>query len=157
MRTIDKSIELNASPARVWEVLTTPGLIPRWAGAFSPGANAESDWKTGGEVLWKNRDGKVMMRGEILEARPSEVLKVEFRPEQNTHMPEFSNAFAENYSLSPTARGVRLSINAGPFNDEDYAQMAAPWDEALGIIREQVEEGVSDGAADRPHGAPPTV
>ena len=44
MRTITKTISVQAPAPKVWEVLTSPRFVPEWADAFTPGARAESDW-----------------------------------------------------------------------------------------------------------------
>lgn len=79
MRTLTKTITVRAPASKVWEVLTSPRLIPEWADSFSPGATAESDWLPGSEVVWTGDNGMVM-RGQVTESTPDQTLRVTSRP-----------------------------------------------------------------------------
>lgn len=64
---IAKTIEINASASKVWDVLTSPEHTAEWAPEFAGGAefHIESDWKPGSLVLWKGQDGKVIVEGNV--------------------------------------------------------------------------------------------
>lgn len=40
--SIKKSVTLNSTPERVWEILTEDDKIRQWAAAFAPGTSASS-------------------------------------------------------------------------------------------------------------------
>ena len=53
--TLNKSIKINASTAKVWEALTNPELIKQ----YFFGTECISDWKKGSPILYKGMwDGK---------------------------------------------------------------------------------------------------
>jgi len=65
---VDKSIEIQASAARVWEILTLPGRTRDWASEFAAGGprlHLESTWQLGSPVLWKDEKGATVVEGEI--------------------------------------------------------------------------------------------
>lgn len=53
-KTFKNSIELNATPGKVWKIVTDPALIKEWASAFGHGTHADSEWKVGSIVEWKD-------------------------------------------------------------------------------------------------------
>ena len=57
-------IDVDASPTKVWEVLT------RHASEVNFGAEVESDWRSGSEVVWRGEwQGKAFVdRGVVVEA-----------------------------------------------------------------------------------------
>lgn len=52
MRTIEKSIKINAPKEKVWEVLVNNDLNQTWYAVFSEGTFAETDWKIGSKVIF---------------------------------------------------------------------------------------------------------
>jgi len=48
---VERSIEIDASPSHIWEVLTKPDLPQKWAGEFSAAGPIESDWTLCSSVL----------------------------------------------------------------------------------------------------------
>jgi uncharacterized protein YndB with AHSA1/START domain len=65
---VDKSVEIDASADRVWEVLTSPEHSAEWASEFSPGGprlHLESDWRIGRSVLWKDDRGTTVVGGRV--------------------------------------------------------------------------------------------
>ena len=47
--TIERTIVINASPERVWSVLTEPAFLGRW---FGNGEPVKMDFRTGGLLLF---------------------------------------------------------------------------------------------------------
>ena len=65
---VDRSIEINASAQRVWDVLTVREHTVEWASEFSPGGPRlyiESDWSMGSPVLWKDKQGRMIVEGDV--------------------------------------------------------------------------------------------
>jgi hypothetical protein len=60
---VDKSIQINAPAAKVWEVLTEREYTGKWAPEFSRGSSfyLESDWKLGSPVVWKDSENKTIV------------------------------------------------------------------------------------------------
>ena len=74
MATHRSAIIINASPQKVFDVLTKPELVKRW----QFGKVLTSDWKTGGEIKFRTEsEGKVLMEqwGTVLEIQTNELIK----------------------------------------------------------------------------------
>lgn len=69
MAVIEKTIEINALPAKVWRVFTDPALTRQMGGEYV------SDWKPGGAFGWKAPDGKMLTRGTVIDIIPGKLLK----------------------------------------------------------------------------------
>jgi len=74
---VDKTIEINASLSKVWEVLTKREYTCQWAPKFNGGSPfyIESDWKSGNPVFWKDADGKVIVEGNVTALEPEKLLR----------------------------------------------------------------------------------
>ena len=149
MRTIEQSVDIDAPISKVWKILTTPRLIRRWASAFLPGICAESDWKAGGELLWRKQDGTLAQRGVIVAIEPACLLKVAFPPEINDEVPEPDTEFVETFSLTATDEGARLSVVCGPLHLVDLDSLDPKWAQALSTIKALAENGRPAGRRGR--------
>jgi|SRR6185437_6880892 len=76
--TIEKSIEINASPSKVWEILTSPELIKIWLS--DTGIEFISGFKVGRPVIFSGKWHGVMREdhGLILECEPEKIFKYSF-------------------------------------------------------------------------------
>lgn len=74
---VDQTIEVKASRAAVWRVITDPGYTKQWAPEFTNGAplDIESTWDVGGEVLWKDKNGTVIVEGEVTACEKNVLLR----------------------------------------------------------------------------------
>jgi len=71
--TVNNTIEINASAAKVWDALTNPEKTK----IYMFGCETVSDWKVGSELLWKaNYEGKdmVFVKGYIVSIEPNKKL-----------------------------------------------------------------------------------
>lgn len=70
---VTRSVVLNATPDRVWEALTHPGMTKQ----YLYNCEVESDWKEGSTLKWKGTwQGKeVNEEGKILEIDPGRMVK----------------------------------------------------------------------------------
>lgn len=150
MRNIDKSIHVRAPAAKVWEVLTSPRYVPEWAGAFMPGAKAESDWRAGSEVTWTSDDPDMVMRGTVVESVADSRLKMTFPAGQ---APDQDFDQSETFALAPKDGGVELTVTHGPLGAKSYETMEAPWDTALGAIKALAEADAPGRALNEASGA----
>jgi uncharacterized protein YndB with AHSA1/START domain len=92
-------IEVNASPAEVWNALTDPEQIKE----YMFGSQVVTDWKQGSPIVWKGEyEGKEYEdKGEILEIEPERRLKM-------TH---FSPSAARRIGPRTTTRSSTSSMS----------------------------------------------
>src|SRR5664279_3402869 len=88
----ETSISVNATPAQVWNVLTTPKLIKR----YLMGTDVSTDWKEGSTITYKGEyEGKKYHdKGIIKKVEPEKLL-------QSTYLSSMSGKEdkPENYNL----------------------------------------------------------
>jgi|SRR5690349_1384687 len=70
---ITRSVLLNATPERVWEALTHPGMTKQ----YYYNCEVSSDWNKGSAVRWKGdyQGQQIDVNGEILEIIPGRKIK----------------------------------------------------------------------------------
>lgn len=99
------SVELNVTPAQVFEVLADAAAWPRWASVIT-------------EVVWTSPEPRDVGTTRMVRMRAGMVGNEEFLAwEPNAHMAFRFNesstrgitAFAEDYRIVPTANGCRLT------------------------------------------------
>ena|SRR5580765_616103 len=72
---VDRSIEIEASSVRIWEVLTQPEFTAKWANEFGSAGPIESDWTIGSEVRWRNAKREVYVSGKVIAVVPHTLLQ----------------------------------------------------------------------------------
>ena len=102
-------LDVAASPAAVWETLTTPALVKRW----QYGSDLVTDWAVGGPIRFTLQwDGGLFEQwGTVLEFdRPRQLSYSLFAPRPDlVDVPE--NYFTMTYQLTPLDDGgTRVSI-----------------------------------------------
>ena len=70
---VTRSVPLNATPERVWEALTHPGMTKQ----YMYNCEVRSDWQKGSALRWQGtHQGRVVdAEGEVLEAVPGKMIK----------------------------------------------------------------------------------
>ncbi|WP_134703010.1 SRPBCC domain-containing protein [Ammoniphilus sp. YIM 78166] len=132
---VEKSIEINAPAAKVWQVLTNPALSKQWIEQFWPGFGAlESDWKVGSAMYWKTAEGTIDIEGKILGIEPVKMIRYSFTMPQDIVI----------LTLDERNRNTVLSVVHGDFaekpdGEECYLGALAGWDMNLPKIKELTE------------------
>ena len=139
-RLVEKSIHIDAPAAKVWKVLTEPGLTRQWARQCWPGVERiESDWRLGDPVVWRAPGGAVGALGRISAIQRPVRLTVEVR---DPAVPEGEQQVT--YRLNERLGHTQLSVTVGDFADEPAATQPAGagerWDRSLPKIKELSEK-----------------
>ncbi|MGB0176240.1 MAG: SRPBCC domain-containing protein [Owenweeksia sp.] len=141
---IYKSIDLHASRARVWEVLTRESYNMLWYAGFNPGSYAKTDWQLGSKVRIDNGNGFGLV-GRVVENDPDTALKIEYigflengREDLESEDAGNVRGFTEGYKLYEEAGVTTLSIEQET-SREYLSLFLNMWDEALLKIKELVE------------------
>jgi uncharacterized protein YndB with AHSA1/START domain len=141
---IEREIRIDASPERVWAVLTEPALLGEW---FSPGAPAEIDLRPGGTmVLDHGQHGTfqtVIVAIEPLRSlsyRWASAYPGELATETNSTLVEFTLvADGDSTVLKVAESGFStLEIPAG-HEDASYESHSSGWTEVMGNLQKVAE------------------
>lgn len=116
---IISSIVINATPAKVWDVLTNKEQTKK----YMFGCETISDWKPGSELLWQmDWEGKdfVAVKGNIVSIEPEHFLAYTTIDPNNTEMADIpENYLTVTYTLEPQGNSTLLTVTQG-----DYAKVA---------------------------------
>jgi uncharacterized protein YndB with AHSA1/START domain len=134
------TIEIAASPGKVWTALTDPEQIAK----YMFGSRVVTDWQPGSPIVWKGEyEGKKYEdKGEVVEIEPERRLKV-------THFSPLSgqedipaNYHTVLYELENHGEKTRVSLNQDNNSSEEAAEHSkANWEKMLAGLKEVVEAG----------------
>ena len=143
---VEKTIEINAPAAKVWDVLTRREYTREWAPEFSGGAefHIESDWKPGSPVLWKGQDGNVIVEGNVTALEPNKFLRFtvfDVRGEK----PPVTEEDGITYELTEHNSKTTFRLLQGDFSvmteGEKYQRLSAEvWDRVLPKVKALAEK-----------------
>lgn len=127
---IHKEIILDAPVARVWDALTKPEYT--WKYMYE--CDAFSDWKKGSPLIWKgHKDGKVYVKGYIVEADPERLLRFTTFG-ADSKLPDIpANYSTVTYTLTPEGEKTKLTVTDGDFakiadGEARYKDSLVGWD-----------------------------
>ncbi|MGV3772200.1 MAG: SRPBCC domain-containing protein [Verrucomicrobiales bacterium] len=139
-QTIKKSIQIAASPRKVWDVLFSDATFRIWCAEFSEGSHAVTDWKEGSKVVFKDHTGSGLV-GNIIKSAPFKELAVEYDcmiVDGQEQPLEDMKGGVESYHLTEKEKGTLLAISSDM--SESYMEfMSSAWDKALLKIKELAE------------------
>jgi uncharacterized protein YndB with AHSA1/START domain len=138
--TYKNSIELNASLGRVWKIVTEPALIKEWASAFGHGTHADSEWKVGSTVEWKDMGGNIGAKGIISNMEPEKELRVDFFDDVKMTDPAELGEYSEIYSMKNDGDVTTLTITMGPLEHKYMKGFVPMWDRAFKLIKNLAEK-----------------
>jgi uncharacterized protein YndB with AHSA1/START domain len=133
MKKLNFSIEINASPERVWDILWGDTTYTKWSSAFTEGSYAVTDWNEGSPVSFMSPQGDGL--SSVIEKN---VLnrKMTFRhlgmtkngqlipPDKDAE--DWSGA-RETYTLTPKGEGTLLELELDTTDaDEGYFNKTFP-------------------------------
>ncbi|MDX6281492.1 MAG: hypothetical protein QOH03_2563 [Kribbellaceae bacterium] len=111
--------EINASPERVWDVLTDPEQIKK----FMFGADVETDWQPGSPITWQGEyEGKQYTdKGEIVAVEKARLLKVTHYSPLSGQPDVPENYHTLTYELSAVQGGTHLKLTQDNNGSQDEA------------------------------------
>lgn len=143
-RPIEKQIDVDAPPERVWHVLTDDRTYRQWTAEFAEGSYAETDWQEGSRVRFLGPDGTGLV-GTVVASRRPELLDVAYDgvvgggvDDTTSEQAQVWSGTHETYRLEPVGAGTRLSVDA-PMDDAWYDDMVVAWDRALQRVKQLAE------------------
>ena len=132
-RSVSSNIKINASAAKVWEIITDPQYAKILGNEFDKNAFVESDWKLGSKVYFKyeHKPEKAANTGTITKLVEEELIQVEY-----VFFPSWK--YAETYSLQRENDLSILQIDAGPYG-ADLEDQKVVWKNWLLKVKELSE------------------
>lgn len=144
IKPITKSITLQASKEKVWDVLTLDRYNRQWFGAFSEGSHAKTDWQVGSKAIFADSSNSGIW-GIIIENVPAQSLVIEYQGMIADGKDDPESPYAkdvkgskESYHIHDLGGHSRLDINV-EMAEEYFDQMNGAWDQALEIVKDLAE------------------
>ena len=144
MKAIKKSIAINATPERIWDVITKDQYTHQWYAEFSEGTQAHTDWKLGSKAIFTDRSKNGMI-AKVKENTPGELLSLEYTGLYSEGKEDYDSPEAkrfkgghETYRLEKDHEAMLLKISSD-VDEKQHDSMAEFWDKALEKIRELAE------------------
>lgn len=144
MKAIEKTIEINAPAARVWDVLVKDELNRQWYAEFMEGSHAQTDWKLGSEARFLDNDNNGIV-GRIIESNPHESIVIEYDGEVKNGEIDLESEGAkamkgthESYKLSSQNGATVLDVKVD-MHESYYDMMNEAWDRAAAKLKQLAE------------------
>ena len=105
---IERSIEISASPAAVWDAITDPAKVKQ----YLFGTNMTADWRVGGRVTYSGSwEGKEYVDGgTILELEPEKLLSSTYWSSMSGTEDKPENYVVVTYKLQANNGGTTLTV-----------------------------------------------
>ncbi len=143
---VDKTIEIEALPFKVWDVLTKPEYTSQWAPEFVGGGpfRIESDWRIGAPVQWKDEDNVTLVEGHVTGLEPEKHLRFTVFDVRMAERPSVSEEDGITFALIRKDGHTLLHVRQGDFSPMSegakYWQMSGDiWDRVLPKIKRLAE------------------
>jgi uncharacterized protein YndB with AHSA1/START domain len=131
-------IEIDASPAEVWDALTDPEQIKK----YMFGSQVVTDWKQGSTIVWKGEyEGtEYEDKGEVVEIEPERRLKVTHFSPLSGEEDRPENYHRVLYELEERDGKTRVSLSQDNNPSEEAAEHSrANWEKMLAGLKQVVE------------------
>lgn len=108
------SVDIAASAARVWEILTTPSWMQKW---WSIPVEVEGGLPlaVGTKMTWKDANGTPIVNGTVLQMEPMQSLTIAVHSPPDGPPPVTPADFTHAYALVDVAGKTQLSLMMGDF------------------------------------------
>ena len=135
---VEKSVEIAATPAKVWEALTDPAKVKQ----YLFGTNMSADWRVGGRITYSGEwEGKQYVDGgEILELVPEKILKSTYWSSMSGTEDKPENYVNVTYALEEISGGTKLTVIQDNNKTADSAEHSGNnWQMVLDALKKVCE------------------
>jgi uncharacterized protein YndB with AHSA1/START domain len=154
MEKLRQKVFINASRARVWDVMLADDTYREWTSAFHPGSYYKGDWSEGSKILFlgpgDDGGGEGGMVSRIRENRPHEFISVEHLGIVHNGVEDTESDAAkawapayENYTFADSNGGTELTIEMD-IQSEQKENFEKLWADALSRLKTIAERQVSN-------------
>lgn len=133
-----KSIRINASAKDIWNIILHPDK--QWGLAFGGGATAETDWKEGSPIIWRDMQNNIGANGVVEIHKPEEYLQLRYYDNVQPKPGERLGDYYEKFAIVPGNNECILSVEIGKIETGYIPSHQGMWDSALSIIKELSEK-----------------
>jgi uncharacterized protein YndB with AHSA1/START domain len=137
--TFIKSIRINAAIKDIWSIVLNPDN--QWGLAFGGGATAETDWKEGSRIIWRDLRNDIGANGIVEVHQPEKYLQLHYYDDVQPKPGDPLGDYFEKYSIVSDKDEYILSIEIGRIAKSDVPLHGKMWDRAISIIKELAETG----------------
>jgi len=137
--TAHASIEINATPAAVWEGLTNPEIVKQ----YFFGTDLVTDWQVGHPVFFRGEwEGKSYEdKGEVLIFEPEKHIQINYWSNLSGTEDIPEDYAVIDYNLSRTDTGTLVSIDQTGSKDETSRDhSASSWQGVLAGLKQLLEK-----------------
>jgi uncharacterized protein YndB with AHSA1/START domain len=114
---VNKSIRIEATAKRVWQVLTDNEISQQWVSEFGiKGGKISSDWKKDSDVLWQDQTGKTIVTGKVINVEAPYHLHFTVIDVTSGPMPDSTDADGLTYEITETNNKTTLIVKQGDFS-----------------------------------------
>lgn len=131
---IERTMIIDATPARVWSVLTEPEFTRRFGGEFV------TEWSPGSSFSWKGLDGRLHTHGVLTKIEPGVLFQYDlFHPNSTSVVSTITYELHADETAKKTTLLAREEFT-GAISKEVYDLSGTAWVEALARIKGYAEE-----------------
>jgi len=138
-------IMIDASRAKVWEILWGDETYREWTSVFSPGSSAKTDWNEGSKVLFGDNEGNGMV-SRIAKKKVNEFMSFEHLGEVHNGVETIGEGKAsawagamENYYLKDVQGKTELTVDID-ITDDFKEFFATAWPKAMEKLKSMAEK-----------------
>jgi len=130
-KIVSIGVEINATPSKVWDIITNKQYAKELGKEFDAGAFVESDWKLGSKVHFKYEPDRLISTGIIGKLIENELIQIDY---------DFPGMdYVEKYSIEKGDSTCTLSVYAGAYTSDFEAQKVV-WNNWLHKVKELSEK-----------------
>lgn len=142
--TLEKSIIIDSTPEKVWEVLTTDSHIRKRCAPFSEGTHAVTDrkeWSDITRLVWD----ECCVKGKLTTSELyHKIVNTFYEGNSKDGFTDVLQESIESYEILKDGNKVRLEIISWPLSEKEWQEcwtmMNDMWDKAVVIIKELSEK-----------------
>lgn len=133
-----KSIRINAKPKDIWHIILNPDN--QWGLAFGGGATAETDWKEGSQIIWRDLRNNIGANGIVELHQQEKYLQLHYFDDAEPKPGTKPGDYYEKFRMVSDKEEYILSIEIGKIERRDIPSHQGMWDKAIHIIKELAEK-----------------